>query len=460
MSTLSPAPTPTNHNPYVLVIGATGKVGAAISRSLVALHPTIHIHVAGRSAERGNALCAELGAARSTFVKVDVTKYDTLVAAMVMGNKGGEGGEKEMGGKGKCELVVNCAGPFQENAEASVLKAAIETRTPYLDVCDDAAFGKVCKVLHKSALDAGVPCVTTGGLFPGLSNVIAKELIEEVGGNEKCKTVEFDYWVAGTGGLGTTVLTTSFMILRIPATNYRHGISYTTMPMSHTGSRVCTFPAPIGPRRTYLFDLPEVHSIRSTCGIPTVEARFATAPDFFNDNMRILGQMYGEQLKNRELVEWIVKWQEPAIRMVDWFVGEGVGMAIKATVKDAPPLEREGEEGGGGSPSSTTGSETTTLAHPEGGAKTSTDLPPTLSATYYHPSCVKSIGHAVAVMALCMTPVGAQCATVCAAGGIGGARVKPGVWYPEEMFETSKERKEFVRWATDGALYGMGMEWW
>ncbi|KAJ3339516.1 hypothetical protein HDU93_008047 [Gonapodya sp. JEL0774] len=438
-----------------------GRVGAAVSRSLIKIHPTILIHVAGRNAERGLSLCRELGETRSAFVKVDVTKYETIVAAMK-----GTGNEKG----NQCAIVVNCAGPFQESTDPAVLRAAIETGTPYLDVCDDSAFGRVAKGLHKDALARGVPCVTTGGLFPGLSNVIAKEFIETLGGKEKCKTVEFDYWVAGTGGLGTTVLTTSFMILRIPATNYRHNVAYETMPMASEGSRVVPFPSPIGPRRTYLFDLPEVHSIRETCGIPTVEARFATAPDFFNQNMRVVGEKYGEQLKDRELVDGIVRWQEPFIRLVDWFVGEGVGMSIRASTKEAPPLDRvqrgtaasvEVGEIPRGSPDST--HSTVTLAT----ASTTTPNPSTfsdtttLSATFYHPSCVVSIGYVVACTALCMTPAGAASISVASEGAAGGDKVKPGVWYPEEMFSCSEDRRAFVKWAVSGgSVYAMGMEWW
>lgn len=38
------------------------------------------------------------------------------------------------------DLVIHAAGPFQQTADCSVLEAAIETKTNYLDVCDDPAY--------------------------------------------------------------------------------------------------------------------------------------------------------------------------------------------------------------------------------------------------------------------------------------------------------------------------------
>ena len=38
---------------------------------------------------------------------------------------------------------------------------------PYLDVCDDTAYSQRAKALHSKAAAAGVPAITTTGIYPG-----------------------------------------------------------------------------------------------------------------------------------------------------------------------------------------------------------------------------------------------------------------------------------------------------
>lgn len=64
------------------------------------------------------------------------------------------------------DLVVHTAGPFQRKATCGVLEAAIATRTPYMDVCDDADYSQRAKGCHERACAAGVPAITTAGKPP------------------------------------------------------------------------------------------------------------------------------------------------------------------------------------------------------------------------------------------------------------------------------------------------------
>ncbi|CAI7921356.1 unnamed protein product, partial [Closterium sp. NIES-53] len=43
-------------------------------------------------------------------------------------------------------------------------------QTPYVDVCDDVAFAGNARSLHRAAVAAGVPAITTAGIYPGVSN--------------------------------------------------------------------------------------------------------------------------------------------------------------------------------------------------------------------------------------------------------------------------------------------------
>ena len=52
----------------------------------------------------------------------------------------------------------------------------IAAGTPYMDVCDDQHHSTLTKQLHGEAQAAGVPCITTAGIYPGISNVMAAHM--------------------------------------------------------------------------------------------------------------------------------------------------------------------------------------------------------------------------------------------------------------------------------------------
>jgi Saccharopine dehydrogenase NADP binding domain len=117
------------------------------------------------------------------------------------------------------DLLVHAAGPFQRRTECNVLEACIAAGVPYMDVCDDADYTQRAKRLHQKcapsgavrhcclltawldagnllahsrnthcrqsskihphcrARDAGVPAITSTGIYPGTSNLMAAHMI-------------------------------------------------------------------------------------------------------------------------------------------------------------------------------------------------------------------------------------------------------------------------------------------
>lgn len=75
------------------------------------------------------------------------------------------------------DLVLHTAGPFQRKASQLVLKTAIAMGIPYVDVCDDAEYAQDCKKLHQRAVDAGVPAITTAGIYPGARSCETRDLL-------------------------------------------------------------------------------------------------------------------------------------------------------------------------------------------------------------------------------------------------------------------------------------------
>lgn len=149
----APPPPEITGAPNVVVLGGTGRVGSSTAAALAAAVPAARISLAGRGGD-GEAFRAavgrrpELGAARP--LRCDVDDPASLAAAL----------------KG-ADLVIHAAGPFQRRSDCAVLEAAIAAGVPYMDVCDDTEYSQRAKGLAGKAAAAGVPALTTTGIYPG-----------------------------------------------------------------------------------------------------------------------------------------------------------------------------------------------------------------------------------------------------------------------------------------------------
>jgi len=99
--------------------------------------------------------------------------------------------------------------------------------------------------------------------------------------------------------------------------------------------RVYDFGPVIGPRATYLYELPEVDSIHSTFDVPSVSARFGTAPEIWNIATRLMAMFAPRSfLTNRAQVTKFVEAIEPVVRAVDKLVGGTTAMRVDVRAKD------------------------------------------------------------------------------------------------------------------------------
>ncbi|CAI8617230.1 unnamed protein product [Vicia faba] len=302
-------------NSRVLVLGGTGRVGGSTATALSNLCPDLQILVAGRNREKGEALVAKLGG-NSGFARVDIDDADSLETAL----------------KG-VDLVVHAAGPFQQTEKCSVLEAAINTKTAYIDVCDDTTYSRRAKSFMSRALAANVPAITTAGIYPGVSNVMAAELVRlaesesESESEDKPERLRFYYYTAGTGGAGPTILATSFLLLGEEVVAYSKGEKIKLKPYS--GMLKIDFGKGIGKKDVYLLNLPEVRSTHEILGVPSVSARFGTAPFFWNWGMEAMTKLLpSEFLRDRSKVQRMVELFDPVVRAVDGFAGERVSMRV------------------------------------------------------------------------------------------------------------------------------------
>lgn len=295
----------------VLVLGGTGRVGGSTATALSKLRPDLNILIAGRNLEKGESLASKLGD-ESEFVQVDIRDRNMLEEVLQ-----------------DVDLVVHAAGPFQRENECTVLQAAIATKTAYIDVCDDTDYSWRAKGFHEQAKDCGIPAITTAGIYPGVSNVMAAELVhaarsENAGEPERLR---FFYYTAGTGGAGPTILTTSFLLLAEDVIAYNKGEEIKLKPYS--GALSIDFGKGVRKKDVYLLNLPEVKSAYKVLGVPTVSARFGTAPFFWNWGMQAFANFLPvEFLRDKNKVLKLVGFVDPFVRAIDGIAGERVSMRV------------------------------------------------------------------------------------------------------------------------------------
>ncbi|WP_458687678.1 saccharopine dehydrogenase family protein [Nocardia tengchongensis] len=148
----------------VLALGGAGAMGAAAVRTAVSLPGVAEIVVADRDYSAADALAREMSRAGVPVRprKIDVTDRQELYGAL-------EGSD----------VVLNTVGPYYRFG-LTVLQAAIETGTHYLDICDDWEPTLQMLELDAEAAEAGVCAIVGMGASPGVSNLLAARAVREL----------------------------------------------------------------------------------------------------------------------------------------------------------------------------------------------------------------------------------------------------------------------------------------
>src|SRR5690606_932507 len=98
-------------------------------------------------------------------------------------------------------VVINFVGPFYRFAPL-VIRAAIEAKVHYVDICDDFDAAEAILAMDEEVKKAGITVLTGMGTSPGITNILAR-----IGMDELDKTEEIDtIWVMGESETGTAVL--------------------------------------------------------------------------------------------------------------------------------------------------------------------------------------------------------------------------------------------------------------
>ncbi|MFW9841783.1 MAG: saccharopine dehydrogenase family protein [Candidatus Thorarchaeota archaeon] len=140
----------------ITVLGGCGVVGTVAVKTLVAVGDFSEIVVGDINLEKANECVEAIGDECLSSFQVDASD-PTAIKEAINGS----------------DIVLNCCGPFYKLGPI-VLKAVIESKIDYVDVCDDYDATKLLLEMDGAAKNAGITALTGMGSSPGVANVLVK----------------------------------------------------------------------------------------------------------------------------------------------------------------------------------------------------------------------------------------------------------------------------------------------
>lgn len=251
----------------VLVIGGYGFFGQRLAQLLAGV-AGLEVVIAGRSAERAEALARRLGDAAAARVRatasLDVTAPDLPLRLR----------------QEAPDVVVLTSGPFQDQ-DHRVARACIATGRHYLDLADSRAFVTGIGDLNAEAAAAGVTVISGASSVPGLSSAAADRLCDglldvrriDIGISPGNRTER---------GLATVQAILSYCGRRLPDVAGQPVFGW-------SGSWVETYPAPVGRRLLSPCDVPDLALLPGRYpGRPTVRFGAGLELHFLHRGMNLL----------------------------------------------------------------------------------------------------------------------------------------------------------------------------
>jgi saccharopine dehydrogenase-like NADP-dependent oxidoreductase len=145
----------------ILALGGSGGMGRFAIHSLIK-HPQVESILVADLNESAAKKFASTLSEKTSGIGIDVTDKKALERAM-----------------NDVDVVINTTGPFFKLA-VPILKAAIETKTHYLDICDDWEPTEKMFLLNDEAKAAGITAIIGLGASPGITNMLGLIAMKEL----------------------------------------------------------------------------------------------------------------------------------------------------------------------------------------------------------------------------------------------------------------------------------------
>ncbi len=291
----------------VLILGGRGRIGSSVAQDL-ATHTQAQITITGRSSVAVGGTSLPLRGQIHLLV-LDLAEVDKLREAIA-----------------NSDLVIHCAGAFHYR-DTNVLQMCIEQGVNYVDVSDHRSYTTKALNYHEQAAAAGVTAIINTGIFPGISNSMVRQGIEQFDQAEK---IHLSYLVSGSGGAGVTVMRTTFLGLQHSFEAWIDGKWQLIKP--YTDRETINFPPPYGRSGVYWFDMPETLTIpKSFPSLKTVITKFGSIPDFYNHLTWMAAHVFPKWLMQRyRTIEFLSYVSHFMTNVTNPFTG--IGVAVRAEI--------------------------------------------------------------------------------------------------------------------------------
>lgn len=229
----------------VLCLGGNGHMGREAVRTLLREPKVQRVTVTDLDGEAAGRFVASLGDERAQALGLDVRNEGALRNAL-----------------SAHDIALNTTGPFYRFG-VPILRAAIETGTTYLDVCDDVEPTLEMIQHDRLARSTNARAIIGMGASPGITNLAAKELVKQLDETEEIITA----WAEGggdPGDFGPAVIEHTLHIITGRAPTFRNGRQVRIRP--YRERVVVPFPPPIGPLKLGHVAHPEPLTL--PCAVP------------------------------------------------------------------------------------------------------------------------------------------------------------------------------------------------
>lgn len=299
----------------VLILGGRGRIGSSVARDLLT-HTAAQITVTGRQASVPGRATPFQPEGRVRFLSLDLADRETVTQAIAALGDCPAGDSPN--------LVIHCAGPFHYRDDA-VLQLCLQHGVNYLDVCDHGGYTRQALTYREAANAAGVTAVINSGIFPGISNSMARQAVEQF---DQADQIHIGYGVAGSGGAGLTVMRTTFLGLLHPFNAWIDGRWQQVQPYSDR--QPMPFPPPLGTVYGHRYEMPEAITLPQSFAVSTVETRFGSIPDLYNHLTWMMARWVPKALLRQPVaIEMLSQVSYQMTALSDRFSGIGVGIRVE-----------------------------------------------------------------------------------------------------------------------------------
>ena len=182
----------------ITVLGGCGVVGSVAVETLISVDEFDEIIIGDIDIDKANKLIEKVGSEKVSAVKVNALDLNSIKDAI----------------RGS-DVVLNCTGPFYKFVPI-ILKAVIESKINYVDICDDVDVTNEILEWDNLAKENDVSCLIGIGSSPGVTNVVSRFCADQL--LDQIESIDIYHAHGGEPTEGPGVVAHRFhaMILDIP----------------------------------------------------------------------------------------------------------------------------------------------------------------------------------------------------------------------------------------------------